>query len=86
MENKYLLPQHFCVKNAYQTKNGEVKFKLKDVKYFAETYCNVDLTLFERWVVEDKMWYLYRLGTSFNNLGIPKYEYSDKPKPISLFN
>ena len=85
MEKKYLLPADFCNKHSYQTEKGEVKFKLKDVKYFAETYCNVDLTDVERWRVEEKMRELHR-DVNFDVNGLPFYVYTDKPKCVSLYN
>jgi len=85
MKKKYLLPADFCSKHSYQTEKGCVKFKLKDVKYFAETYCNVDLKLVERWIVEEKMWELHREDVFFDVNGLPIYSYTDKPKCVSLF-
>jgi len=86
MEKKYLLPADFCHKYCYRTAKGEMKFKLKDIKFFAEIYCNVDLTLVEKWVVEHKMIDLYKEVNINYFTGIAVYVYTEKPKCVSLFN
>ena len=85
VSTRFLLPNDYCKKNGYHSKNGKLCFSKYSMEYFAVNYCKTD------WQTVDKNRLKYRmieLSNGFNNYdkgGLPIFRTTDKAQLVDLY-
>jgi len=76
--SRFLLPNHFLSKHERKTATGRIYWTANDKNVFCRTYLNLDYKALDKHPLHFFM-YARRGGFTFNYIGLPVWEYTEKP-------